>query len=157
MKSSLLGAACLVSLVAASPLVERAGGPASKPIPATCTVINPLPHANCETANVNGYMPDPAFYDANLLYEAYFDNSLSPAEQAKQCKQQCYGYGNPGECKSSFVGFKIPVPAGYLGTTGGQLDIGCLLFTEYLDPTTFITAPEGQYTKATAANIYCPA
>lgn len=157
MKSLLLAAAGLVPLLAtASPLVERAGGPAIKPIPKTCTVINPLPHAACGTANVNGFMPDPDFVTANLLYQAYFDNSGSAKEQAKQCKEQCYGYGNPGECKSSFVGFKIPVPAGYLGTDGGQLEIGCLLFSEYLDPTTFVASPKGQYQKATAANIYCP-
>lgn len=101
-------------------------------------------------------MPDPDFTKAYLLYQAYFDNSGSPKKQAKECKQQCYGYGNPGECKSSFVGFKMPVPKGYMGTDGGQLEIGCLLFSEYLDPTSFVPAKKGQYQKATAANIYCP-
>ena len=140
----------------ASPLVSRAGGPAAKPIPATCTVINPLPHAACGTSNVNGYKPSPSFVEANLLYQAYFDTGLSQAADAKQCKQQCYGFGTTGQCKSSFVGYQVPTPKGWLGTAGGALETACLLFTEYLTPLDFVPAAEGRYLNATAASIYCP-
>ena len=156
MKTHLL-LATFLPFIAASPLVERAGGPIPKPIPPTCTVTNPLPGANGGTANVNGLMPNPNFVKANLLYQAYFENGGSPREQAKECSEQCYGYGNPGECKSSFVAFKVPVPKGYFGSTGGQLEIGCLLFSEYLHPNDFVKAKEGEYVKATAADISCPA
>lgn len=143
-------------LAAASPLVARAGGPTSDPIPATCTVINPLPHAACGTSNINGYKPRPAFVKANLLYQAYYTTGLSQAEDAKQCKQQCYGYGTTGECKSSFVGYQVPTPKGWLGTEGGALETGCLLFKEYLTPLDFVVAAEGRYLNATATSIYCP-
>ena len=157
MHYALLLSTLLPLLATASPLVERAGGPVAKPIPAQCTVINPLPHANCGTANVNGYKPSPAFVKASLLYQAYFEATGTPTDQAKFCKQQCYGYGTPGECKSSFVGYSVPVPKGYLGGAGDQLETGCLLFSDYLDPNSFVQAPAGQYLTATAANIYCPA
>ena len=71
-------------------------------------------------------------------------------------RQQCYGYGNTGDCKASFLGYRIPTPKGYLGTAGGELETGCLLFSAYLDPNTFVKAAAGQYVNATAANIYCP-
>lgn len=101
-------------------------------------------------------MPDHTFKNQSLLYSAYFDGFLPHAEQAKQCKQQCYGYGNTGECKSSLVGYQIPTPPGYEGTKGGDLETACLLFSAYMDPNTFVEAPAGQYVNATAANIYCP-
>jgi hypothetical protein len=157
MRSHTLLATLLPLLAAASPLVERAGGPTSEPIPATCTVINSLPQAACGTSNVNGYKPDLAFVKANLVYQAYFDSGLSQADDAKQCEEQCYGFGTAGTCKSSFVGYQIPTPKGYMGTAGGQLETGCLLFKEYLTPLDFVLAPiEGRYLNATAASIYCP-
>ena len=79
----------LVALLAtASPLVERAGGPIAKPIPAKCTVIDPLPHASCGVANVNGWMPESNFVKQNLIYQAYYEGLGSEADQAKVCKQQ---------------------------------------------------------------------
>lgn len=78
----------LALLAAASPLSKRAGAPSITPIPANCTLIDPIPHATCGSAEVSGYKPRPAFVIANLLYEAYFPSSLSPVEQAKQCSEQ---------------------------------------------------------------------
>jgi hypothetical protein len=86
MKTSILLSTLLPLLATASPLFSRAGGPTAAPIPKTCTVLNPLPHANCGTANVDGYMPDPDFTKEYLLYQAYFESSLSLEAQAKQCK-----------------------------------------------------------------------
>lgn len=155
MRTNTVLATLLPLLVIASPVAKRAGGPTAEPIPSNCTVINPLPHAACGTANVNGWMPDPNFTNQSLLYESYFDSFLSQAEQAKQCRQQCYGYGE-GECRTSFVGYQIPVPEGYMGSSGGQLETGCLLFSNYMDPNVFVKASKGQYLNATATNIYCP-
>jgi hypothetical protein len=86
MKTTILFNTLLPLLATASPIVERAGGPVAKPIPKACTVINPLPHADCGIANVDVYMPDTTFTKQNLLYQAYFDGFLSLQEQAKQCK-----------------------------------------------------------------------
>ena len=88
----------------------------------------------------------------------YYENSaISPKEAAKQCKQQCYGYGETGECKSSFFALEVPTPEGYMGTAGGELMNGCLMFTQFLDPEDFVAAEDGQYLNAKAANIDCPA
>lgn len=157
MQPSTLLASFLPLLASASPLlVPRAGGPTAKPIPPTCTVINPLPHAACGTSNIDGYKPDPSFVQSHLLYEAYFASSLSLEAQAKQCKQQCYGFGNVGDCVASFVGYNVPVPEGYMGSEGGELVTACLLFGEWLTPLDFVRAGEGRYVNATAASIYCP-
>ncbi|KAK5163272.1 uncharacterized protein LTR77_010858 [Saxophila tyrrhenica] len=148
-------ASLLPLLAAASPLVERAGGPASVPVPASCAVINPLPFANCGSSNVDGYKPNPDFVTDHLLYQAYFTSGQSQAEDAQQCKEQCFGYGNPGQCKSSFIANQVPTPKGYYGTKGGQLETGCLLFDEYLSPLDFISSKAGRYVNATATDIYC--
>ena len=86
MKANFFLSSLLPLIVASSPIVERAGGPAAVPIPKQCTVINPLPHANCGTANVNGWMPNSTWVKQNLLYQANFDGFLSNEAQAKQCK-----------------------------------------------------------------------
>ena len=86
MKTYILLSSLLSLLATASPLVQRAGGPIAKPIPKACTVINPLPHATCGIANVDGYKLDLTFTKHNLLYQAYFEGFLSPQDQAKQCK-----------------------------------------------------------------------
>lgn len=118
--------------------------------------MNPLPHAACGTANVNGYMPASNFSSANLIYSAYFESSLNQSAQAEQCLQQCYGFGLPGTCKSALLGYNIPTPPGFFSTAGGQLETACLLYSATMDPNTFITAPSGQYVNETAGNIYCP-
>ena len=157
MHKSLFLTSLLPLLASASPLVEkRAGGPVALPIPANCTTINPMPHANCGTANTNGYMVNSDFTTASLLYSAYFEQNLSPSAQAEQCFEQCNGYGNPGQCKSALLAYQVPTPKGYYGTPGGVLEIACLMYTDYLDPNQFVAAPEGQYLNATAVNIYCP-
>jgi len=147
-------------LVTASPILPRAGGPTAKSIPSDCTIINPLPHAAaaaaCSTTGVDGYMPSSNLSSAHLLYSSYFESSLSPADQATQCLQQCYGYGEPGQCKSALVGEQIPTPKGYFGTAGGVLETACLFYDSYMDPTWFVAAPSGQYVNVTAGNIYCP-
>lgn len=85
MHISALLAAILPSLVMSATLVERAGGPEAVPIPPTCTIINPLPHAAYGISNVDGYKPSTPFVKDNLLYSAYFTTGLSRAADAKQC------------------------------------------------------------------------
>ena len=57
-------------------------------------------------------MPTAAFVKDSLLYQAYFESFLPQGQQWTQCKEQCYGYGNPGQCKSAFLGYMIPTPKG---------------------------------------------
>ncbi|KAK5119630.1 hypothetical protein LTR85_007459 [Meristemomyces frigidus] len=152
----MLFATLLPALAACSPIRSRAGGPIAEPIPSNCTLINPLPHASCGNTTTSGYMPRSNFTAANLVYSAYFEGFLSQSAQATECMQQCYGYGEPGDCKSALVGYSIPTPKGYYGTAGGVLETACLLYGAYMDPTVFVAAPSGQYVNLTAVNIYCP-
>lgn len=101
-------------------------------------------------------MPSSNFTATHLIYSAYFEGFLSRSTQATECMQQCYGFGNKGDCKSALLGYRIPTPEGYFGTAGGVLETACLLYDAYLNPTMFMTAPAGQYVNTTAMNIYCP-
>jgi len=152
MFASTLLLAALPLLASASPITSRAGGPTAIPIPANCTVINPLPHASCGTGNVNGWQPQVA--TDNFIFSAYFGGTGSAASQADFCFQQCHGYLN---CVSAVLAQNVPTPKGYYGSEGGELSTACLFYDIYLNPNDFVPAPEGQWLNATAASIYCPA
>lgn len=144
--------------VFASPIVNRAGagGPIAKPIPSTCDITNPLPHSNCSiTTTTSGYKPASTFASNHTLYESYFDLPTPAEELWKQCSQQCYGYGDAGECKSVISAYDVPTPKGYLGGSGGELMIACLMFDEYLVADNFEAAPEGQWLDVKADNLHC--
>lgn len=154
----------LFSLTYASPITPRAGagGPITKPIPSTCTIINPLAlkatnwdNNNNSTTNTSGYKPSLIFTSTHLLYEAYFDLPTPAEELWTQCSQQCYGYGDEGDCKSAVLTYEIQVPEGYYGTEGGELAIGCLMFDEYLAPEDFEEAGEGEWVDERAGSIHC--
>jgi hypothetical protein len=74
---------------------------------------------------------------------------------AKQCSEQCYGYGDHTECKAYYWAENIVVPAGYYGSAGGELSTGCLFFNKALTSDDFVAAAEGQATIASAGNIAC--
>jgi len=155
----------LVALTHASPIIyprAGAGGPIVKPIPQTCTVSTPLVHnadtTNCSnniTTNTADYKPTTAFASAHSLYEAYFDLPKATEELWTQCSQQCYGYGDEGDCRSAVFAQAVPVPEGYFGAEGGELVSACLLFDEYLAADDLEKAVEGQWIDERAGNIYC--
>ena len=146
----------LSSTVSGTPIDKRAGGPAAVPIPSNCTTINPLPHAQCGTGNVNGYAVSPKFSNTSALYSSYYTATGSVAEASDFCFKQCYGYGNKGDCKSAVFAYNVPTPKGYYGTAGGDLMNACLMYKDYLSPLEFGKAEKGQWTNATAVSIYCP-
>jgi hypothetical protein len=153
--SSLLSTAAFAALASALPainhdVVPRAGGPAIVPIPSTCSVTDPLPSSQAVS-----YMPAPSTDDA-LLYSSYYPSfSTNKTVMAEQCAQSCYGYGTHVECKTAFWAENVVVPAGYYGSSGGQLSTGCLFFSRELASSDFVVAPEGQATDAFARNIAC--
>lgn len=146
----------LAQLIQSTPLGPRQGAPTPSPIPPNCTVINAITKTKDVNATSDGYMPQSNFTAAHLVYSAYYTSPLNQSVLATQCMQQCYGYGYPGDCKSSLLAYQVPTPAGYYGTAGGVLETACLLFDTYLDPCSFDSAPSGQYVNETAASIYCP-
>lgn len=143
-------------LSTATPIKIRAGGPTLKPIPPTCTITNPLPHSNCSTTTiVKSLKPASNFTAAHTLYSAYFDLPSPTDELWEQCSQQCYGYGDEGECNSVVLAHEVPVPEGYYGGDAGKLMIACLLFDEFLTASEFEEAVEGQWVDVRAGNLRC--
>ena len=49
----------------------------------------------------------------------------------------------------------MPVPKGYYGSPGGQLETACLFFARTLTDEDFTTAPEGQASNAFAWGLEC--
>ena len=150
-------AAILFSLaISAKPIAVRAGagGPTPKPIPSTCTLTNPLPHSNCSSAATSNYKPTSNFTSTHTLYASYFDLPTPTSELWEQCSQQCYGYGDEGECKSAVLAHDVPTPEGYYGGSGGELMIACLMFDEYLTPKNFHKV-EGEWSDVRAGSLYC--
>lgn len=54
------------------------------------------------------------------------------------------------------MAYNAPLPKGWLGLPGGELEVGCFMYNRTLTPLDFVAATEGQYVNATAGNIYCP-
>lgn len=135
-----------VALTAASPLVPRAGGPAIKPIPTSCSITNPQPS-------------EPAFIPAlpsseRPLYSAYYPSpSSNKTQMSEQCLQQCYGYGDSTQCHAAYWAENVEVPQDSLGA--GNKMTACLLFSRPLTTEDFKKAPEGQATDAYTRNLAC--
>ncbi|KAF1965483.1 hypothetical protein BU23DRAFT_561032 [Bimuria novae-zelandiae CBS 107.79] len=146
--------AAFATLTSALPtsLKARAGGPAIKPIPASCTVADPFAQTTSAPSN---FLPAPSAKSVEL-YAAYYPSfTTNTTKMAEQCLQQCYSYGNSTECKGAFWAENVAVPKGYYGSPGGQLETACVMYTRPLTEADFEAAPKGQGTSATARNIAC--
>jgi hypothetical protein len=156
--STTLAAVALPLLATASPieLARRAGGPAIVPLADNCTLINPLPHASQHPGNasISGYQPSTLF-TTSQIYSWYIPQPdfLSQEARWSNCIQQCNGYTG---CESAFMAYNAPLPKGWLGLPGGELEVGCFMFNRTLTPLDFVVAEKGNYVNATAGNIYCP-
>jgi len=144
-------AALASALPTSSNVSPRAGGPAQVPIPSNCKVINPLPSPTADET----YLPGPSANDAVLYYAYYPSPTTNKTALSTQCLEQCYGYGNTGECKTAYWAENVPVPAGYYGSPGGQLETACLFFNRALVAGDFVIAPTGEATTPFAGNIIC--
>jgi hypothetical protein len=146
--------AAFATLTSALPttLSERAGGPSIKPIPASCKLTNPY----AKTASAPSDFMPAASAKSVQLYAAYYPSpSSNTTQMAQQCLEQCYGYGTSTECKGAFWAENVPVPAGYYGSPGGQLETACVFYTRALTAVDLEKAPAGQGTSAYARNIAC--
>jgi len=130
-----------------------AGGPAIVPIPSNCTVTNLAP----TTGQMRNESYIPTLDASNdILYSAYYPSPTTNATQMSlQCLQQCHGYGDGSQCKTAFWADKMPVPKGYYGSPGGQLENACLFFARTLTDEDFTAAPEGQASNAFAWGLEC--
>ena len=132
-------------------IIPRAGGPIGKPIPSTCTVINPIP----SLSPGQGALPLEST-GSTLFFSAYYPSpSDNITAMAEQCFQQCYGYGDSTECKTAFWAENVVVPAGYYGGPGGDLMTACLFFNATLTSADFGITDGDLGTTPAAADIQC--
>ncbi|OCK86033.1 hypothetical protein K432DRAFT_377134 [Lepidopterella palustris CBS 459.81] len=153
---NILLASLLITLTSAVPtrlnLNRRAGGPAAVPIPANCTVKNPLPTST--SPSTVAYAPAPSTTSAYVYSAYYYPFSTNQTALFTQCLEQCYGYGNKGECVAAYLASNVPAPP-LFGSPGGQLETACLMYNRTLTPADFVVASPGTYTDARCGNIVC--
>ncbi|KAF2113371.1 hypothetical protein BDV96DRAFT_496312 [Lophiotrema nucula] len=145
-------AAFATAIPTSNVLSPRAGGPAAKPIPTTCTVSSPA--YPTDTADAT-YQPADSTKDA-LVYYAYYSLDTDKTQLQKQCLEQCYGLGVTPPCVAAYWADNLVVPAGYYGGAGGNLATGCLMYNRTLETTDFVKATDGHATDAYVGDIKCP-
>ncbi|KAF3043798.1 hypothetical protein E8E12_010384 [Didymella heteroderae] len=130
-----------------------AGGPAATPISSNCKITDLAPTLG-QMRN-ESYVPT-ASASSNILYSAYYPApSNNVTMMSLQCLEQCHGYGDGSQCKTAFWAKEMPVPEGYYGASGGQLETACLFFTRALGDDDFMAAPKGQASNAFAWSLQC--
>ena len=132
-------------------IIKRAGAPNPQPIPANCTVTNPHP----DNPGL-GFQPTTSFVSNHSLYQYVTypgENNLSEKKLETQCLETCYGYGNKGECISTFLAENVTVLEYGTQVTGTV----CQLFSKHLHKEDFM-APKtpGTYQNPKVGDIYCP-
>lgn len=154
--STLCTTAVLPLLALASPIKPRAGGPGFTPIPANCTLANPLPPSPAHVANgtTNNWAPTAAVMN-QTVYSFYLaqPDFMSYSGRYEECLEQCNSLSG---CKSVLFANNAPTPKGYFGTAGGVPEVGCVMFGVYLTPDDFeMSSNETLWVNETAANIQC--
>lgn len=136
-------------------LQTRAGGPLAKPIPAECSVTNPLAdrRSDCWQPKVSTR--------PNQIYAYYLPMSTfeyrNRTDIWTQCLEQCYGYGYTGDCKAAFMAENVPSAPVYTAP-GGDPSIACLMYNRPLTRGDFgRPTARGQYVNAEVGDISCPA
>jgi len=160
--SILLLPTLLISLVVSSPirqtsnvitnLLVRAGGPAIVPIPSSCNITSPLPISPSQISPPQSYKPR-----VNVSSSEIYSYYLSPDSTANftECLEQCYGFGDPGECKSAYMAQDVPAPP-LFGAPGGSLSTACLMYNITLTKHDFVAVTNlTTYLKPKAGDIYC--
>jgi hypothetical protein len=156
---------CLASSATAGPILKRAGGPSVTPIPANCTNSNPLLCTSAESCPPQSGSPvrptAASLQDPPEIYSYYLelDQPGTSDELLLQCLEQCYGFGNKGECLSVYHAYNYPAPP-LFGAPGGWLSIACIMFGEKVTTDNFEVVPVDQqsnYTQVAVQTINCPA
>lgn len=145
----------LAVLTAASPVQKRAGGPVGQPIPSECTIANPGTELAAGTHKVAAN-----FKNTNQVYSYYLpmdEQFRSHEEELQNCLEQCYGYGEDGDCVAVYLAYDVPLPEDYPYGTPGNPSFGCQFFSTSLAGANFVDAASAHYTDGQARNINCPA
>ena len=151
LSTSITALTALFSLTSALPtLSPRAGGPIAEPIPSTCSVTCAAP-----TYPTDGFKASDAFTSAHSVFNDYIptDSVYNVSMSYNMCLEQCYGFGNKGECVSTLFASNVTYTA-YGVTTQGY---ACLMFGAPLTGADLETTTDGSYAGARGTNIGCPA
>lgn len=162
----------LWAFVSATPLDRRAGAPIPQPIPANCTIVDPvlcISAEYCDPISSEPYRPTNATLtpalDGPFLYGYYLQpdsfqvTSGNASSLLETCLETCYGYGYIGSCLGVYQAYNYPAPPMF-GGPGGNPTVACLLFNKALTTTDFELVPEdqrGNWTDPASGNIVCPA
>jgi len=142
---------------------KRAGGPSITPIPSNCTITNPLlctsaescpPQSGCPVRPTAASLQSPP-----SIYSYYLelDQPGTQQELYETCLEQCYGFGEPGDCLSVYHAYNYPAPPLY-GGPGGSPSIACIMFSTHVTTNDFEVVPVDQqanYTQINVGSIYC--
>lgn len=140
-------------------IVSRAGAPLAKPIPANCSVTNPLADGRGDRGS-SCWQPRTSTR-AGQIYAYYLPPSTleyrNRTDIWTQCLEQCYGYGYTGDCQAAFMAENVPSVPVYTAP-GGDPSIACLMYNRPLTRADFERpAARGQYVNAQVGDISCPA
>ena len=140
--------ALLSSLASAAPLEARAGGPAIVKIPAGCSVNCAAP-----TYPTDSFKPSAAFQSAHGVFSNYIPNDSvrNVSDTYNTCLEQCFGFGNPGQCVSTVFAHNVTYQA--YGVT--NVGYACLMFGAPLTSADLVSTTDGSYAGARGTNIGC--
>jgi hypothetical protein len=150
---SVLFALPLLALTMALPSGStiKAGGPSLVPIPASCPVPSVLPN---QLSSSGSFKPTAKFQNSALLYQYGLPESSTSNSTSEftTCKEQCYGFGNPGQCKGVYFAHYAP----YASRGGPAVGTVCLLWNTPICPSDLEYVRSNiTYGGAHAVNIEC--
>lgn len=145
---SITSLALLAASATSSPLLRRAGGPAIVPIPPNCSVKCSAP-----TYPTDAFKPTDAFAAAHGVFSSYLtsDSVYNVSKTYNTCLEQCFGFGNPGQCVSTLFASNVTYSAYGVTNTG----YACLMFGVPLEGDDLVAVTDGSYAGARGTNIGC--
>ena len=78
----------------------------------------------------------------------YYNNTYS----RQVCLEQCYGYGNPGDCVSALWASNVTYTAYGVQNVG----VVCDMFSQKIAAQDLVLVTNGEYLDARATDINCP-
>ena len=130
------------------PLTPRAGGPAIVPIPSDCSVTCAAP-----TYPTDAFKATDAFTTANSVFSQYIpsDSVTNVSDSYNTCLEQCFGFGNPGECVSTVFASNVTYQA--FGVT--SVGYACIMFGGPIAGGDLEAVTDGSWAGARGTNIGC--
>lgn len=132
------------------PRAALAGGPAIVPIPANCTLTSITP-----ADGALNFTLTPSFIAASQVFsqlDTPGENSLTEAQWNEQCLEQCYGFGNDGDCVGVLLAENVTMLEFGFEETGW----GCLFVGANITQADLLETTDGSYANAQAINRWCP-